>query len=82
MTSQPTVSSHTFLDCGDHEIVTVDWKRLPDGKRVNPAFGGSRSLVRFDRQSPGGHVSVEFPNFTGTDDRKFVREVDINAGLK
>ena len=64
------------------EIVTVDWKRLPDGKRVNPAFGGSRSLVRFDRQSPGGHVSVEFPNFTGTDDRKFVREVDINAGLK
>ena len=39
-------------------------RRLPDGKRVNPAFGGSRSLVRFDRQSPGGHVSVEFPNFT------------------
>ena len=21
-------------------------------------------MVRFDRQSPGGHVSVEFPNFT------------------
>ncbi len=60
MTSQPTVSSHTFLDCGDcGEIVTVNWKRLPDGKRVNPAFGGSRSLVRFDRQSPGGHVSVK-----------------------
>ena len=39
-------------------------RRLPDGKRVNPAFGGSRSLVRFDRQSPGRHVSVEFPNFT------------------
>ena len=34
-------------------------RRLPDGKRVNPAFGGSRSLVRFDRQSPGGHVSVK-----------------------
>ena len=39
-------------------------RRLPDGKRVNPAFGDSRSLVRFDRQSPGRHVSVEFPNFT------------------